>query len=292
MTRIPSAATVAVLLSLLVASTALAQDDARTLFQRGQVAYTQGDYDAAIQSWTQAYSMDPRPLLQWNLAQAYERLGRLDEAAAALDLYLQHADPSDEHQADARARLGAIRTRIEATGILLTGGPDGAAVTMDGNDAGRLPRPDAFHVSAGTHRIVVHAQGYADFTSTVVVPAGQQTTIEVEMAPTSSTTVASSGSEPPIVPIIVWSIAGVTLVTGAVLGGVALATASSAPASTGPEADTARGLALGSDITFGISAAAAVTALVLTLVMPSGSSSESATATAFRLTPNGFALTF
>ncbi len=289
MTRITSAALTGALFSLLVASTALAQDDARTLFQRGQVAYTQGDYDAAIQSWTQAYSMDPRPLLQWNLAQAYERLGRLDEAAAALDLYLQHADPSDEHQADARARLGSIRTRIESTGIILQGGPEGAAISLDGNDAGRLPRPDAIHVGAGTHRIVVRAPGYADFTSTVVVPAGQQTTIPVEMS--ANAAVASGGSEPPIVPIIVWSIAGVTLVTGAVLGGVALATAGSAPSSTSAEANTARGLALGSDITFGISAAAAITALVLTLVMPSGGSSDSS-ATAFRLTPNGFALTF
>lgn len=274
---------------LLGVPVASAQDDARTLFQRGQVAYSQGDYDAAIEQWTSAYGMDPRPLLQWNLAQAYERLGRLDEAASALDLYLEHADPSDEHQADARARLGAIRTRIESTGILLSGGPEGAVVTLDGSDAGRLPRPDAIHVSAGSHRIVVRAPGYADFTSTVVVPAGQQTSVPVEMA--AAVASGGGGGEVPIVPVVVWSVAGVTLITGAILGGVALSAAGSAPSSTGPEADSARGLALGSDITFGISAACAVTALILTLVMPSGGSS-SETQTSFRLTPNGFAGTF
>ena len=277
--------------SLLLASPALAQDDARTLFQRGQVAYSQGDYDAAIAQWTQAFGLDPRPLLQWNLAQAYERLGRLDEAAASLDSYLAHADPSDEHQADARARLGAIRARIEATGIVLRGGPEGAVVTLDGTDAGRLPRPDAIHVTAGSHHVVVRAPGYADFTSTIVVPAGQQTDVTVDM--TASVAATHGGGahaeELPVAPIIMWSAAGVTLITAAILGGVALSTASSAPASTGPEADSARGLALASDVVFGVSAACAIVALVLTL-LPSGSSSD--TQTAFHLTPNGFAGSF
>jgi hypothetical protein len=275
---------------LVVAAPAAAQEDAHALFTRGQVAYTQGDYETAISVWNQAWALDPRPLLQWNLSQAYERLGRLDEAATALDTYLQHADPSDEHQADARARLSAIRGRIEATGIVLRGGPEGAALTVDGNDAGRLPRPDALHVSAGSHRIVVHAVGYTDFTSTVVVPAGQQTEVAIDMTPAPAVA-TTGGGEIPIVPVIVWSVAGVTLVTAAILGGVALSTAGSAPSSTGPEADTARGLALGSDITFGISAACAVTALILTLVMPAGSS-EAPAQTAFRLTPDGFALAF
>lgn len=290
MTSSRLAVALALTLLLSVPATALAQDDAHTLFQRGQVAYTQGDYDAAIEQWSRAYGMDPRPLLQWNLAQAYERLGRLDDAATALNLYLEHADPADEHQADARARLGAIRTRIESTGITLSGGPEGAVVTLDGNDAGRLPRPDAIHVSAGSHRIVVRAPGYADFTSTVVVPAGQQTSVAVDMT-ASAVASAGGGGEVPVVPVIMWSAAGVTLITAAVLGGVALSTASSAPSATSPEADTARGLALGSDITFGVSAACAVTALILTLMMPSGSSSTE-TSTALRLTPNGFALAF
>ena len=277
--------------ALALSSAAAAQDDARTLFQRGQVAYSQGDYDAAISEWTQAYGLDPRPLLQWNLAQAYERLGQLDAAATALNLYLEHADPADEHQADARARLAAIRARIESTGITLHGGPEGAVVTLDGADAGRLPRPDALRVSAGSHRIVVRAPGYADFTSTVVVPAGTQTDVPVEM----SAAVASSGGGGggvPLVPVIVWSAAGVTLITAAILGGVALSSAGSAPSATGPEADSARGLALGSDIMFGVSAACAITALILTLVMPSGSSSSSETHASIRLTPNGFAGTF
>jgi hypothetical protein len=292
MTRSHASLGAIVLCTLLAAfstapSTGRAQDDAHTLFQRGQVAYSQGDYAAAIEQWNQAYAMDPRPLLQWNLAQAYERLGRLEEAAAALNTYLEHADPTDANQADARARMGSIRQRIESTGVTLHGGPEGATITLDGNDAGRLPRPDAIRVTPGAHRIVVHAAGFSDFTSDVVVPAGQQTGVEVGMTALAPAT-TSGGSEIPIVPVIVWSAAGVTLIVGAILGGVALSAAGSAASSVGPDADNARGLALGADVTFGISAACAVAALVLTLVMPSGSSEHAAA----RLTPNGFAVSF
>ena len=286
--RLVGALALSVFLTFSFGTAVSAQDDAHTLFQRGQVAYTQGDYAAAIEQWNRAFALDPRPLLQWNLAQAFERLGRLEEAAAALNNYLEHADPADVNQADARARMGSIRARIESTGVVLHGGPDGATVLLDGTDVGRLPRPDAIHVSAGSHRIVVRAPGFADFTSTVVVPAGQQSDVPVDMTAAVAAR-TSDGGDIPIVPVIMWSAAGVTLVTAAILGGVALSSAGSAPASTGPEADSARGLALGSDVMFGVSAACAITALILTIVMPSGSHAETATA---RLTRDGFALTF
>jgi hypothetical protein len=245
---------------------------ARELFQRGQVAYAQGDYDLALELWTEAYGLDARPLLQWNISQACERLGRLEEAAAALELYLANADPADEHQADARARLGALRERIAATGILFRGGPEGATLTIDGADAGRLPRPDPIRVSAGSHDIVVSAPGYEPFRSTVGVPAGDQVEVEVSMAG------AGGGSAPPIAGIVLFGVAGVSTITAAVLGGVALGQAGSAPASTGPEADSARGLALGADVLFGIGAASAIAAVIATVVELSGSSSSEAAA--------------
>lgn len=250
-------------------------EDARTLFQRGQVAYSQGDYEDAIAAWTRAFELDPRPLLQWNLSQAYERLGRLEDAVTALETYLANADPTDEHQADARARLGSLRERIDATGVTFTGAPDGATVLIDGNDSGRLPRPDAIRVSAGSHRIVVRAEGYADFTSTIVVPAGQSVAVEVEMAAPGG----GGSGELPVVPIILFSVGGAALIAGGVMGGVALGNAESAPARTGSAADGARALANGADITMGIGVACAAVGLVILIVdMNDGPSSEAASA--------------
>lgn len=256
------------------AAAAATPDDARTLFQRGQVAYSQGDYEDALELWTRAYALDPRPLLQWNLSQAYERLGRLEEAATALDTYLANADPADEHQADARARLGSIRERIAATSVTFRGAPEGATVLVDGVDSGRLPRPDPLRVTAGSHRIVVRADGYADFTASVVVPAGQTVDVEVDMG--AGAAASAGGGELPVVPIILFSAGGAALIAGAIMGGVALGQAESAPTRSGPEADGARTLAAAADITMGVGVACGVVGLVILLTSGGGSGDEGA----------------
>ncbi|MDQ3032408.1 MAG: PEGA domain-containing protein, partial [Myxococcota bacterium] len=207
-------------------------EDARTLFQRGQTAYSQGDYDGAITQWARAYELDPRPLLQFNLSQAYERLGRLEDAIGALEQYLENADPNDEHQADARARLSSVRERLGRTSVRIVGGPEGATILIDGNDVGRTPRPDPIQVAPGSHRVIVRASGYADFTSSVVVSAGQAVEVPVEMAPAAAA--VASGGELPIVPIVLFSVGGAALIAGAVMGGIALSDAQSAPGRTSP----------------------------------------------------------
>jgi tetratricopeptide (TPR) repeat protein len=68
---------------------------ARDLFLRGQAAYRQGDYATAAELWSQAYAMDPRPQLQYNLAQAYGRLGRMEEERAALERFIAETSPDD-----------------------------------------------------------------------------------------------------------------------------------------------------------------------------------------------------
>jgi len=57
--------------------------DARSLFRAGQELYRRGDYETAIAHWSAAYELDPRPLLQFNLSQAYGRMGKLVEERAA-----------------------------------------------------------------------------------------------------------------------------------------------------------------------------------------------------------------
>src|SRR5688572_8796029 len=155
-------------LLVLGAGTAAAQQDARTLFARGETAYNQGDYESAIRDWNAAYQLSPRPLIQYNLSQAFERLGRLDDARIALETYISQAEPSDTHQADARARLAAIRERLNRTGLHITGGAEGATILVDGQDRGRLPRPDPIQISPGTHQIEVRREGYDTFRATVV----------------------------------------------------------------------------------------------------------------------------
>ncbi|MCB9593834.1 MAG: tetratricopeptide repeat protein [Sandaracinaceae bacterium] len=256
-------------LVLCLTAAAAAQEDARALFMQGQAAYETGDYNTAVRLWTRAYELDDRPLLQYNLAQAYERLGQLDQAVTAYRIYIDHTPGDDQRATNARARIASLEQRVGQTSITLTGGVQGAHVVIDGSDRGLLPRPDAFHVDPGSHRIVVRADGYADFVSTVAVSAGQQASVAVEMQPGTSGTAPNTlgGGGISTVGLIV-ALGGAGLVIGgAIVGGVALGQAGSAPGNTGPEADGARTTALVADILFGLGGAAVVAGVVLMFVL-------------------------
>lgn len=257
-----------------------AQEDARALFQRGQAAYNQGDYESAIRSWEGAYRLEQRPGLQWNLAQAYERLGRLPEAITSLEYYIEHASPDDPSLPDGRARLVALRERLAHTGVRLIGGVDGATVLVDGQDRGRLPRPDPIQLTPGSHEVVVRAPGHSEFTSTVSIAAGQFAEVRVTLRPSgaSAPAVASSGDSFPVGPVVLMAAGGAAIVTGVVIGVVALGDAGNAPSRTSPQADSARTLALVADITMGVGIAAAAAGVVWLAVSSGDSASETATA--------------
>jgi hypothetical protein len=173
-----------------------APDAARDHFRRGEAAYQKGSYDVAITEWEAAYAADPRPRIQYNLYQAYERLGQLTNASAALQRYLSTADPEDPSYADATARMTALQQRLQATGIRLVGGVDGASINVSGQDWGRLPRPDKIAVQPGNHRVVVSMEGYREFTTNVVVPAGQVVDVAIQLEPLSGTVPGPVATDP------------------------------------------------------------------------------------------------
>jgi hypothetical protein len=199
----------AMLLSL--SSLALAQaegsNDARELFRRGEAAYSAGNYELAIREWTNAYKLDPRPRIQFNLSQAYERLGELDKAMTALKAFLDGGDPDDPMYSDANARLSALKQRMALTGVVVNGGAEGGQILVDDKDWGRTPRPDKINVLPGNHTVVVRWSGRPEYRTSVVVPAGQVVEITlpedggsapaVEPTPQTTTpTVAVSDEQP------------------------------------------------------------------------------------------------
>ena len=240
---------------------AAAEPDARELFLRGQAAYERGDYEDSVEAWEAGYALDPRPLLQYNLGQAYERLGELPKAVSAFETYLENASPSDPNQQRARAQLAAIRERLGRTAIVVAGGPEGATILIDGEDHGRTPRPDPISVSPGSHQVEIVLEGYRPFEAMVSVAAGRSVDVNVVMQED-----AGGGGGPPLVPIILWAGGGAAIVAGAILGGVALGKANGADTSDGSDADSARGLALGADIAFGVGILAAGAGLLVFLL--------------------------
>jgi len=263
---------------LLLAPRAASAQEARELFTQGQAAYETGDYDTAVARWQRAYEVDPRPLLQYNLAQAYERLGQLDRAVTAYRSYVENTPGDDARAQSARARIASLEARLTRTSVRLTGGVEGARVTIDGEERGLLPHPDPFRLEPGTHRIVVRADGYEDFVSSVAVSAGQAAELPVEMR------LGTSGGAPDtpgggglwIPGLVIGAGGSAVAIAGAVVAGLALAAAEDAPNGTGPEADDARTLALVGDVLLFGGAAIAVTGLLLMLLVEDGGEGSTA----------------
>jgi tetratricopeptide (TPR) repeat protein len=238
----------------LIASVASAEESARELFERGTDAYHIADYDGAIAAWERAYELDPRPLLQYNLSQAYERAGRLEDAVGALETYLQIAPADDAARATATARLATMRERLSRTGVIVRSNVDGAAVIIDGEERARTPRPDPIPLAPGTHSLVVRAEGYEPHRAEIAVTGGR--VVEVD-----ATLQAIGGTSEHPSRVGAWALVGgggAVLVTGAILGGLALGKAHDAQFRDDDTAESARTFARTGDVLMGVGAAATV----------------------------------
>ncbi len=105
------------LASLALVGTARAEVDekterARTHLKAGVAYYDEGRYDDAAREMEAAYALKPLADLQYNLAQCYERLGRLADAAAAYEKYLAGKPGADDHSA-VEQRVKNLRERLE-----------------------------------------------------------------------------------------------------------------------------------------------------------------------------------
>src|SRR5438874_13175398 len=79
--------------------------------------YDDGRYEDAAREMRAAYDLRPLADLQYNLAQCYERLNKLDDAAAAYEKYLAgRADAPDRQNVQARIDNLRARAKAEAAG--------------------------------------------------------------------------------------------------------------------------------------------------------------------------------
>lgn len=98
---------------LLLALLALAQEPAltpedearaREIYENGATLYEEGLYEEAILAFEEAYAVSRRPALLYNIANAYERLGKWNEALDALNRYRVYAREEEREAIERRIR--------------------------------------------------------------------------------------------------------------------------------------------------------------------------------------------
>ena len=112
---------------LLLAAIAFAQDDdarARELFENGSGLYEEGQYDNAIAAWKEAYRLSARPLILYNIANALERAGRLDETRDTLNQYRAFATADERNALEQRIKNLERRISEEAASAPVEAPPE------------------------------------------------------------------------------------------------------------------------------------------------------------------------
>ncbi len=79
-------------------------NEAKKLFDDGAAAYTQGNYEAAIEAWSKAYEISKKPLIFESIANAYERLGEAKKAREYLSKWRDVAPKDEQDLLDARIK--------------------------------------------------------------------------------------------------------------------------------------------------------------------------------------------
>jgi outer membrane cobalamin receptor len=157
-------------------------EEADVQFGLGVEAYRDGDYLGAVEHLLASNRLVPNRNVVYNLARAYERLGRLESAWRQYDAYvLLETDPAR------RAEGVAARDRLASKVALLyvDSDPPGASVYVDRVELGaRGTTPLVMALPPGSHSVFVAAKGYhAVEAQSAQLTAGTRVTTGFKLSP-------------------------------------------------------------------------------------------------------------
>lgn len=274
-------AAVVMLANALPASSALAAPPnaqqrafARELYTNGQQLFRQGDYPGAQRSFEEAYRVVPNPVVLLSIAECQTRTEQYAAAIESYKLYLrERANAPDKAQVEGQIQALSAKPAT----LTVESSRPGAAISIDNVDTGRIT-PANLELQAGDHVVAVLLDGYVGAEQAVTLQPGGKERTQFNLMPAPPPVVAAPTTEPVAAEPVrsgrhagkgVWiatGIAGAGLVTGAILGGVALKKQSDFDAKPSESlADSGERIALFADVGFGVAAAAGITALVLYL---------------------------
>ena len=272
--------------------------EAREAYGQGQTQIEAGEFAEAEASFRAAFAIIPNPVVLLGVAGALEGQGKVVEAVATLEQYLElNAEATD--RAEVEARLSALRATPGHLTVRST--PEGASIELDGQDTGEVT-PAEFDLPPGTHAFVLRAEGFEPSEQQVELgfAAREELAAELEASPEPEPEPVVADEEPVELEepdgsdeaeeeddgpgTAVWVTSGLAaagLVGGTVLGFLALSEESSFDEDPSEaSADRGERYAIFADVAFGIAAVSAITAVVLLLTKDDGEDEDPEAASA------------
>jgi tetratricopeptide (TPR) repeat protein len=171
---------------------------ARAAYRRGADLYRAGRYREAIAAFEEADRLKPSPALQFNVGQAWEKLGDPAAALAAFARYLR-LDPAAPNRAAVERTVRTLEARLAATGrqmLHVTVDAPEARVSVDG--AAPVPAPLDAPFAPGPHLVAGSAPGRRDATREVVLPAERSLEVALVLEPLPPPVLAARAPPPPL----------------------------------------------------------------------------------------------
>lgn len=160
---------------------------AKRLFAQGLKLYGEGSYREALAAFQHAQALSPRASIQRNIAQCHRDLKDFASAYEAYQLLLSQYGATLS-AADKRAIQRAIDELAMLTGTVTIGVADpGAAVAIDGHDAGTTPLAAPLRVNLGPHVVTVTKAGFETLQKEVKLSGGDVATVDGPLQPEITT---------------------------------------------------------------------------------------------------------
>ena len=157
-------------------------EEADVQFSLGVAAYRKGDYLGAVEHYLASNRLVPNRNVVYNLAKAYEQLGRYDAAWRQYDQYVQ-VEPDPALRAEGIAARARLASRVAL--VRVESDPPGCLIFVDREDLGaRGQTPSSIALPAGPHAVFARCAGYHDSPGLpVTAVVGTEASVRVAPAP-------------------------------------------------------------------------------------------------------------
>ena len=168
---------------------------AKALFERGVANYASGQYASALGDFQEAFRVRPHPLVNVNIANCYDKLGKPLEAVSHFQRFLDSDAGTPAQRTEVTAAVERLKQQIGKVVLHIT--PEGALAVIDQDKEHRAPLTDAVPLEAGKHTLEVRLPGYTTLHQTLNVPGGSTLELSLALEPETSAEVRPAAPAQP-----------------------------------------------------------------------------------------------
>ncbi|HEY5927866.1 MAG TPA: TonB-dependent receptor [Kofleriaceae bacterium] len=172
---------IVVVLTCALSSNAFADgvaDEADLHFSIGAEAYTKSDFTKALEHFLASNRLVPNRNVMFNIARAYEQLGRFPDAYR---YYVDASRGDDKLKGEVTTALARIAPKVAVVTVETT--PPGATVYLERKDLGSVgTSPAQLGLKPGSYTVIVELAGYEPATTaTNAIAVGETKPLKIEL---------------------------------------------------------------------------------------------------------------